>query len=186
MHFCKIPGTIVLVTGGLSVDAGEVEVNSYFTPRSPWRIRRVWVACWMFLASKLHSSRISLGISHNGYKPGLAGGLRLWLRPVGANPLLPESGGNDTTLGPEGLPAVLAMVSLPMCSTCQPHLLRACGCVLNINPLQHCRGCVCLFWSFWLMIITNKYFHGEKKSKGQICLLLHVFLDFLLLHSKPL
>ena len=31
MHFCKIPGTIVLVTGGLSVDAGEVEVNSYFT-----------------------------------------------------------------------------------------------------------------------------------------------------------
>ena len=35
MHFCRIPGTIVLVMGAVSVDAGEVEVNFYFTPHSP-------------------------------------------------------------------------------------------------------------------------------------------------------
>ena len=31
VRFCIIPGTIVLVMGGVSVDAREVEVNSYFT-----------------------------------------------------------------------------------------------------------------------------------------------------------
>ena len=35
MHFRKIPGTIILVMEGVNIDAGEVEVNSYFAPHSP-------------------------------------------------------------------------------------------------------------------------------------------------------
>lgn len=33
--FPQIPGTIILVMGGVNIDAGEVEVNSYLAPCSP-------------------------------------------------------------------------------------------------------------------------------------------------------